>query len=66
MVIFSDDVLLETAMLKLFEAVSAGLLESVACTVNVRVPAVVGVPLMAPADAFSASPAGNVPDVTDQ
>ena len=53
-------------MLKLFEAVSAGLLESVACTVNVRVPAVVGVPLMAPADAFSASPAGNVPDVTDQ
>ena len=66
MVIFSADVLLETAMLKLLEAVSAGLLASVTCTVNVFAPAAVGVPLMSPDDAFSASPTGKVPDVTDQ
>lgn len=41
------------------------LLASETCTVNVLLPAVVGVPLMTPA-LLMVSPAGSVPLVTDQ
>ncbi len=53
-------------MLKAFVAVSCGELESAACTVKFDVPAVVGVPAIAPVAAFNVNPAGSVPTVTDQ
>ena len=46
-----------------FVAVCAGEPESVAFTVKLAVPAVVGIPLIAPVLAFRASPAGNAPEV---
>lgn len=52
--------------LRLTDLLCAGLFESE--TVNMRAPeltAAVGVPLMAPVDAFNASPAGSVPLVKD-
>ncbi len=36
-----------------------------ALTVNVEVPAIVGVPVIAPLEEFSVKPAGSVPDNTD-
>jgi hypothetical protein len=39
---------------------------SVTCTVNVKLPELVGVPLIAPLAASSASPAGSAPAVIDQ
>ena len=36
-----------------------------AITVNVYVPDVVGVPVIAPVEALRVSPAGNVPEITD-
>jgi hypothetical protein len=39
---------------------------SVTCTVMLDVPGVVGMPLIAPVDAFNDKPAGNVPTVTAQ
>jgi hypothetical protein len=39
---------------------------SVTCTVNDTVPAVVGVPEIAPVDATKLSPAGKVPELIDQ
>ena len=53
---------LATCRFKSFVALPPAL--SVTCTVNVDVPALVGVPLMTPA-AFSESPAGSEPDDTD-
>lgn len=44
----------------------AGELESVAVTVNDEVPDAVGVPVMVPEFALSASPAGSDPLLTDQ
>jgi hypothetical protein len=38
----------------------------VTCTVNELVPAVVGVPVIAPVVAWSDSPAGSAPPITDQ
>ena len=52
----------EIVKLRLTDLLSAGLLESE--TVNVRalaLTAAVGVPLIAPVDAFNVSPAGSVP-----
>jgi hypothetical protein len=43
-----------------------GVVESVAVTVKVEVPAAVGVPEIAPVDALRFNPAGNVPTVTLQ
>ena len=44
-----------------------GLLESVTLNVSGRAFAVtVGVPIIAPVDAFKLRPAGSVPDVSDQ
>jgi hypothetical protein len=57
----------EIVRLRLIDLLCAGLLESV--TVNVRAAALataVGVPLIAPVDAFKESPAGSVPLVSDQ
>lgn len=55
------------AMVRLAEAVSAtGVLESVAVTVTVKVPAVVGVPVMAPVVVARLVPEGRDPEVTDQ
>ena len=54
-----------TTMLRAFVAVSAGTLESVALTVKLDVPAVVGVPVMLPL-AANANPAGSAPAVIDQ
>ena len=48
-----------------FVAVWAGEPESVACTVKLEVPTVVGVPLSTPA-VLSESPAGSVPEASDQ
>ena len=53
-------------MLKAFEAVSAGVLESVAVTVKLAVPAVVGVPEITPVAPARAKPVGSEPAVTDQ
>src|SRR5262252_6814393 len=39
---------------------------SFTCTVNDAVPELVGVPLMAPVDAVSARPGGNVPELISQ
>ena len=52
-------------MLRAFVAVSAGTLESVALTVKLDVPAVVGVPVMLPL-AANANPVGSAPAETDQ
>jgi hypothetical protein len=47
--------------------VRAGLLASVTLNVNSEtVAATVGVPIIAPVDAFKLRPAGRVPDVSDQ
>jgi hypothetical protein len=54
------------AIERLAVAVRVGLLESVAFTVKLEVPAVVGVPEMTPVPAARLKPAGNVPVVTDQ
>ena len=54
-----------TVMLRALVFVSAGVLESAACTVKFEVPAVVGVPLIVPFDA-RVKPAGSDPTVTDQ
>ena len=44
----------------------AGLLESVTLNTNgVAVTMLVGVPIIAPVDAFRVRPAGNVPEVSD-
>lgn len=47
-------------MLKFFDAVRAGVLESVAVTLTLNVPAAVGVPEMAPVVGARTSPAGSV------
>ena len=39
---------------------------SCTCTVKVEVPAVVGVPEITPVELVKVSPAGKLPDVTDQ
>jgi len=46
-------------------AVCLGLEESWACIVKLEVPAVVGVPVMAPVPLFSDRPAGRAPLLTD-
>ena len=51
---------------KLLLAVCTGLDESVAVTVNEKVPAVVGVPLIWPLVKLSVRPAGSAPLVTAQ
>jgi hypothetical protein len=53
-----------TAMLNAFVPVLFA--ESVTCTVNDAVPAVVGVPEITPVDATRLSPAGNAPALTLQ
>jgi hypothetical protein len=52
-----------TAMLSGIDAVTAVL--SVTRTVKLDVATVVGVPVIAPVDEFSDSPAGNDPEMTD-
>jgi hypothetical protein len=52
-------------MLRLAVAVFAGVLASVTFTVNVDVPAAVGVPLICPAP-LSVNPFGNAPALIDQ
>ncbi len=47
-------------------AVAGGVAESATCTVKFDVPAVVGVPVIAPVPAFKCKPSGNVPLVTLQ
>ena len=56
----------ETVIDRLAEAVLAGLLESVACTVKLEVPEALGVPVIAPLEALRLSPAGSDPLVTVQ
>jgi hypothetical protein len=56
----------DIAMLRLAVAVCAGLELSVACTVNLAVPTVVGVPPITPVDASKLRPAGRLPVGTDQ
>ena len=51
---------------RLAEAVLAGLLESVTCTVKLEVPVAVGLPVIAPVVALRLSPAGSEPQVTFQ
>jgi hypothetical protein len=54
-------------MPRFFVAVCAvGVSESVTVTVKFDVPAVVGVPEIAPVELFKDSPAGKLPVVTDQ
>jgi hypothetical protein len=60
----SDEGAALTTMLSDFVAVSA--LASVTLTVKVLVPVPVGVPEITPVVEARASPAGNVPEVTDQ
>ena len=48
-----------------FDAVCGVPAESCACTVKFAVPAVVGVPVIAPVEPFSVRPAGNAPTVID-
>jgi hypothetical protein len=56
-----------TVILRFLVAVWAvGVSESVAVTVMLDVPAVVGVPEIAPVELFKDSPAGKLPVVTDQ
>jgi hypothetical protein len=53
-------------MLRLLLAVRAdGAVESVACKVNVAVPAAVGVPPIWPVAAFKVKPPGSAPELTD-
>jgi hypothetical protein len=56
----------ETVIDKLAEAVLAGLLESVTVAVKLEVPEAVGLPVIAPDEAFKLSPVGSDPDVSDQ
>jgi hypothetical protein len=56
----------EIMIARLFVAVCAGEDESVTVTVKVELPAVVGVPVMAPVEAARLSPAGSDPVVTAQ
>jgi hypothetical protein len=51
-------------MLNCFVAICCGMPESVACTVKLDIPAVVGVPVIAPVAAFKVRPAGKVPTET--
>jgi hypothetical protein len=53
-------------MLKGLVAVFAGMLVSVACTVKLEVPAVIGVPAMTPLVALNVRPGGSKPLTTDQ
>jgi hypothetical protein len=55
-----------TVIDRLAEAVLAGLFESVTVTVKLELPAAVGVPVIAPDEAFRLSPAGSAPEVSDQ
>ena len=52
-------------MLKPWDAVWAGELESCTCTVIGNVPDCVGVPLIRPDEAVSVTPVGREPDVID-
>ena len=52
-----------TVMLRFAEAVVAGEPESITFTVKLEVPAVVGVPEIAPVAAVSVRPAGSEPEV---
>jgi len=55
-----------TVMLRALVAVCAvGVVESVTFTVKLDVPEAVGVPLIAPLDAFKVSPAGSEPEEID-
>lgn len=54
-----------TVMLSAFVAVCAGEPESVPFTVKLLVPAVVGIPVIAPVAAFKFNPAGKAPVVID-
>jgi len=56
----------KTVIDKLAVAVLAGLLESVAWTVKLEVPVTVGMPVIAPLEALTLSPAGSDPLITDQ
>jgi hypothetical protein len=56
----------EVVIDRLAEAVLAGLLESVACTVKLEVPVALGVPVIAPLEALRLSPAARDPLVSDQ
>jgi len=53
-------------MLKLAAAVWAGLLESFTFAVKAKLPACVGVPPIAPEEAFKLSPGGNCPEANPQ
>ena len=57
-----------TVMLSALVVLCTGLLESLTCAVKLKVPVVVGVPVMAPVLAFSAKPAGRGrdPEASDQ
>jgi hypothetical protein len=55
-----------TAMLKLATAVCAALLESITFTAKGKLPACVGVPPIAPEEAFKLSPGGNCPEANPQ
>lgn len=52
--------------MKFAVCISAGLEESVTCTVIGKLPDAVGVPLSAPVNAVKVTPAGRVPDVIVQ
>jgi hypothetical protein len=51
-------------MLSCFVTLCCGVPESVACTLKIDVPAVVGVPVICPA-VLNVNPAGRLPRVTD-
>ena len=53
-------------MLNCLVAVCCGVPESVACTVTLDMPAVVGVPVIAPVAAFKVRPTGKVPALIAQ
>ena len=55
-----------TEMLKLADAVCAGELESLTCTVKLAVELEAGIPEIAPEEALSESPDGSDPLETDQ
>ena len=46
-------------------AVCAVVLESLTCTLNVKLPTWLGLPLKAPLEEFNPNPAGREPEVTD-
>ena len=48
------------------DLVAVAAFASCACTVKVEVPAVVGVPEIAPVELFKVNPAGRLPEVIDQ